>query len=78
MPRRKRTTRKRKSKRTWIQSAVKRPGALRKQLGVKPGQKIPASKLKAAAKKGGKLGQRARLAQTLGKMRRKKKSRRKR
>ena len=52
----------------WIQKAVKKPGALRKSLGVKKGQKIPAKKLNAAAKKGGKLGQRARLAQTLKKM----------
>ena len=37
----------------------------RKSLGVKKGQKIPASKLNKAAKKGGKLGQRARLAKTL-------------
>ena len=49
----------------WIQSAVKKPGALRKSLGVKKGEKIPAGKLAAAAKKPGKLGQRARLAQTL-------------
>ena len=55
----------------WIQQAIKKPGALRKELGVKKGQKIPAKKLKAAAKKGGKLGQRARLAQTLKKMRKK-------
>ena len=51
--------------------AVKKPGALRKSLGVKKGQKIPAGKLKAAAKKGGKLGQRARLAMTFKKMRKK-------
>jgi len=49
----------------WIQKAVKKPGALHKQLGVPEGKKIPASKLSAAAKKPGKLGQRARLAQTL-------------
>ena len=53
----------------WIQKAIKKPGALRQQLGVKQGQKIPRKKLAAAAKKGGKLGQRARLAQTLGKLR---------
>jgi hypothetical protein len=52
----------------WIQKAIKKPGALRKSLGVKKGEKIPAGKLAAAAKKGGKLGQRARLAQTLKKM----------
>mgnify|MGYP003341760404 CR=1 FL=1 len=51
----------------WIQKAIKHPGALHKQLGVPAGQKIPAKKLAAAAKKPGKLGQRARLAQTLKK-----------
>ena len=35
-------------------------------------EKIPKAKLEAAAKKGGKLGQRARLAITLGKMRKNK------
>ena len=49
----------------WINGAIKNPGALRKSLGVKKGQKIPTKKLNAAAKKGGKLGQRARLAKTL-------------
>jgi len=55
----------------WIQKAVKKPGALRSSLGIKKGKTIPASKLKAAAKKGGKLGQRARLAVTFKKMRKK-------
>lgn len=49
----------------WIQKAIKHPGALHKELGVPEGKKIPAKKLNAAAKKGGKLGQRARLAKTL-------------
>lgn len=49
----------------WIQKAVKKPGALRESLGVKKGEKIPAKKLAKAAKAPGKLGQRARLAQTL-------------
>ena len=49
----------------WIQKAIKKPGALRAQLGAKAGQPIPAKKLAAAAKKPGKLGQRARLAETL-------------
>jgi hypothetical protein len=49
----------------WIQSAIKKPGALRAQLGVKGGETIPAGKLAKAAKAPGKLGQRARLAQTL-------------
>jgi hypothetical protein len=52
----------------WIQSAIKKPGALRKTLGVKEGEKIPLSKLKTAAKQPGKTGQRARLAMTLRKM----------
>jgi hypothetical protein len=49
----------------WIQKAIKKPGALRSSLGVKKGKKIPAKKLAVAAKKPGKMGQRARLAQTL-------------
>jgi hypothetical protein len=52
----------------WIQKAIKKPGALKKSLGVKEGEKIPAKKLAAAAKKPGKMGQRARLAQTLSKL----------
>ena len=49
----------------WIADAIKKPGALKKSLGVKKGEKIPASKLASAAKKPGKMGQRARFAQTL-------------
>lgn len=49
----------------WIQKAIKHPGALHKELGVPEGKKIPAKKLVAAAKKGGKEGKRARLAETL-------------
>jgi hypothetical protein len=49
----------------WIQKAIKKPGALRSSLGVKKGEKIPAAKLAKAAKAPGKMGQRARLAQTL-------------
>ena len=52
----------------WIAGAIKKPGALHKELGVPEGEKIPAKKLNAAAEKGGKLGKRARLAQTLKKM----------
>lgn len=51
----------------WIQKAIKKPGALHKQLGVPQGKKIPAKKLESASKAGGKLGQRARLAKTLKK-----------
>ena len=52
-------------KTNWIADAIKKPGALRAELGAKKGEPIPAKKLAAAAKKPGKLGQRARLAQTL-------------
>jgi len=52
----------------FIQEAIKKPGALRKSLGVKAGEKIPAKKLAVAAKAPGKMGQRARLAQTLSKL----------
>lgn len=54
-------------KKNWIAGAIKKPGALHKELGVPQGKKIPAKKLEAAAKKGGKEGQRARLAKTLKK-----------
>jgi len=54
----------------WIQEAIEQPGALHRQLGVKKGKKIPAAKLESAAKKGGKLGKRARLAQTLRRLNR--------
>ena len=53
----------------WIAGAIKHPGALHRQLGVPMGQKIPAAKLAKTAGAGGKLGQRARLAETLGKLR---------
>lgn len=49
----------------WIQKAIKKPGALKKALGVASDKKIPSSKLAAAAKKPGKMGKRARLAETL-------------
>ena len=56
------------AKKKWIQKAISKPGALHKQLGVPSGKKIPADKLSAAAKKSGKIGQRARLARTLRKL----------
>jgi len=62
-------------KKKWIQSAVKKPGALRKTLGVKKGKTIPVSKLKSAAAGKGvskKTEKRAELALTLRKMRSKK------
>ena len=54
-----------KGKGGWIKDAIKKPGSLRKSLGVKAGDTIPTSKLAKAAKAPGKLGQRARLAETL-------------
>jgi hypothetical protein len=55
------------AKKKWIAGAITHPGALHKSLGVPMGKKIPAGKLAAAASKGGTLGKRARLAQTLKK-----------
>ena len=39
----------------FIQKAIKKPGALRAEMGVKKGEKIPAKKLAKAAKAPGKL-----------------------
>lgn len=61
------------AKEKWIQKAVSKKGALHKQLDVPKGEKIPKEKLAAAAKKGGKLGKRARLAMTLSKLKKGKK-----
>ena len=60
-----------KKDKKFIQKAIKKPGSLRKSLGIKKGKTIPAAKLKAAAKKPGKLGQRARFAVTLRKLKKK-------
>jgi hypothetical protein len=51
----------------WIASAIKpqNRGALHRNLGVPEGQKIPAGKLNAAAKRPGVVGKEARLAKTL-------------
>jgi len=53
------------AKKLDIKKAIKKPGSLRKSLGIKKGKKIPAKVLAKAAKKPGKMGQRARFAQTL-------------
>ena len=37
------------AKKNWIKGAIKKPGALRKTLGVKKGEKIAAKKLNKAA-----------------------------
>lgn len=55
-----------------ISKAIKKPGQLHRDLGVPQGEKIPKSKIKAAAKKKGKVGQRARFALLLEKLRHKK------
>lgn len=50
----------------WIAGAIKKPGALHKELGVPEGKKIPAAKLKAAEhSKNPKEKKRAVLAETL-------------
>jgi hypothetical protein len=49
----------------WIQKAVKRPGRIKRALGVPEDKPIPAgkmSRLRAMAKKKGSLGSAARLA----------------
>ena len=63
-------------KRKFISKAIKKPGALHKELHVPEGKKIPKSKLQAAAKKGNsKEAKRARLALTLGKINKKRSAR---
>lgn len=53
----------------WIQEAIKKPGALRKTLKVKAGEKIPIAKLKKAEHSDNpKTAKRARMAETLRKM----------
>jgi hypothetical protein len=57
----------------FISNAIKKPGALHKELGVSQGKKIPKGKIEKAAKAKGKLGERARFAETLEGMNKKKK-----
>lgn len=56
----------------WIKKAIKKPWALRKELGIKKWETIPKAELKTAAKSQWKLGARARFAITLSKLRKKK------
>ena len=51
----------------WIAGAIKHKGALKKELGVKKGEKIPKDELEKATKAKGKEGRRARLAMELEK-----------
>lgn len=57
------------AKEKWIQEAINpaHKGMLRKELHAKKGEPIPAKKLEKAAEKGGVIGKRARLAETLRK-----------
>lgn len=55
----------RKAKGGWIKDAIKKPGALHEQMGIPEGESIPKGELGKAAQAPGKLGQRARLAETL-------------
>jgi hypothetical protein len=58
-------------KSNWIKSAIKRPGALSKKLGVPLEKNIPMTKLKKAAKSSNKTTARqARLAMTLRSLKR--------
>jgi hypothetical protein len=53
----------------FIKGAIKKPGQLHRDLGVPQGKKIPPGKIAKAAAGGGKVGQRARFAQTLSTLR---------
>lgn len=57
----------------WIQKATSpsTKGALHRDLGVPQGTKIPKSKINAAAKKPGIVGERARFAKTVGGLKKK-------
>lgn len=61
-----------KGKKNFIKDAIKKPGSLRSALHVKKGEKIPEEKLEKAEKsKSPLMRKRAKLAETLGKMRKK-------
>ena len=49
----------------WIAGATENKGGLHRALGIPQGQKIPEKRIKAAEKKGGKVGKEAQLAETL-------------
>jgi len=59
-----------KKSKNWIQSAIKKPGALHEELGVAKGKKISKSKLDKAAKSSNPLlAKRANFAKTLSGLR---------
>lgn len=64
-------------KKNWIKKAIKKPGALRRDLGAAPGEPIPPAKIKQAAQGDNKTAQRARMALTLAKMRAKRQAKKK-
>lgn len=49
----------------WISKMGMKKGALHKEMGIASDKKISKNKLESAAKKPGKIGKRARLAETL-------------
>lgn len=55
----------------WIAGAIKKPGALHSALGVKQGEKIPASKLSVKSGDSPLMKRRKSLAKTLGKFKKK-------
>jgi len=62
-----------RAKKNWIQGAIKHPGALREALHVPEGKKIPLDKLeKATHSKSPLMRERANMAETLGKLRKRK------
>jgi hypothetical protein len=55
----------------WIKEATKNKGGLHRSLGIPEGENIPEEMIRQAAKRSGKVGKQARLAQTLKRMRKK-------
>lgn len=73
MAMKKKASKKKASSKNWIAGAIKKPGALRKSLGVKKGEKITEKMLDKAEKSKSPLTRkRASLAETLIKIARKK------
>lgn len=59
-----------KQPKNWIKNAIGKPGQLHHDLGLPLGHTIPEGRLRNAARQGGIIGKRARLAITLKKMNR--------
>jgi hypothetical protein len=60
-----------KRKKLWIQDAIHHPGSLHRLLGVPEGALIPDRLLQRAKRQGGKIARKARLAETLKRLRKK-------